>query len=154
MESDSQNSAVQYPSPVDTFRSMLRTTLRLKRRLRPLFAERGLTGAQFGTLRRIPDHGISLTELASMSSTDPPTVSGIVDRLVKAGLIRRERSQVDRRVVEITLTDQGRATLNEVVPLHRQTVSEALSPLSPSELSTLTDLLGKVERHLAADADD
>ena len=50
---------------VASFRSLLRVGLRLKRQVQPVLAARDLTGAQFGTLLRIPDEGIPLTKLAA-----------------------------------------------------------------------------------------
>lgn len=133
---------------MDAFRALLRTARRLRRITGPILAEWGLTGAQFGSLSRIPPEGISLTELAAMSSADPATVSGIVDRLVRDGFISRERSAEDRRAVHITLTEKGKETLAAVIPIHRRAVSEALGPMDEESLRALLSLLGRIEAHL------
>jgi len=72
------------------------------------WAEMGLTTAQLRVLflvRETP--GVTAGELAQRLSVTPPTISGIVDRLVKLSLIRREDDESDRRLVRNFLTDQG-----------------------------------------------
>src|SRR5690606_17477331 len=105
------------------FRDLLRVSRKLRRLVRPIFAEWDLTGAQYATLSRIPEQGISLTELAESSSSDPATLSGVVERLTKSGLVTRKRSTSDRRVVVISLTEQGRAVVDAIEPLHEDAVS-------------------------------
>jgi DNA-binding MarR family transcriptional regulator len=72
------------------------------------WAELGLTTAQLRVLflvRETP--GVTAGELATRLSVTPPTISGIVDRLVKLGLMRREDDLTDRRLVRNHLTDAG-----------------------------------------------
>ena len=74
------------------------------------WAELGLTTAQLRVLflvREAP--GVTAGELAQRLAVTPPTISGIVDRLVKLGLIRREDDDSDRRLVRNLLTDPGEA---------------------------------------------
>jgi DNA-binding MarR family transcriptional regulator len=72
------------------------------------WAELGLTTAQLRVLfmmRHQP--GVTAGELATRLSVTPPTISGIVDRLVRLGLVRREDDATDRRLVRNSLTTQG-----------------------------------------------
>lgn len=74
------------------------------------WAELGLTTAQLRVmflLRQSP--GVTAGELASRLSVTPPTISGIVDRLVKLDLVRREDDESDRRLVRNVLTERGEA---------------------------------------------
>lgn len=130
---------------LETYRALLRTALYLKRAMKTLFSRYNLTGAQFGTLTRIPPEGIPLTQLAEMAWADPGNVSGIVDRLEREGWVQRHRSSQDRRVVLIALTAQGRALLDEILPLHRAAVRQVMGVLSAAERATLRDLLARIE---------
>lgn len=72
------------------------------------WGEMGLTTAQLRVLflvREAP--GVTAGELAQKLAVTPPTISGIVDRLVRLDLIRREDDESDRRLVRNMLTDQG-----------------------------------------------
>lgn len=72
------------------------------------WAEMGLTTAQLRVLFLVRESpGVTAGELATKISVTPPTISGIVDRLVKMDLIRREDDDSDRRLVRNMLTDQG-----------------------------------------------
>lgn len=138
--------APEHPDVMDTFRSLLRTARKLRRLVRPLLTAYDLTGAQYGTLSRIPLEGISLTELAESSSSDLATVSGVVERLAKSGLATRERSPADRRVVVIRLTERGKAVVEAIAPQYREVVARVLGKMAPERLAALCDLLDEVER--------
>ena len=138
---------------MNAYRGLLRTSRKLRRLVRPIFVARDLTRSQFATLSRIPREGISLTELAEVSSADPATVSGVVERLAKGGLVTRERSTLDRRVVVITLTERGQAVLNAITPLHEEVVSQVFGKMAPERLTRLCEILDEVECLIdAADA--
>src|SRR5918995_1909190 len=82
--------------------------LRLSRELRKETEQLGVTARQTTLLwlvKRSP--GLSLAELAAEEGISPPAMSGHVDRLERAGLLERERSQGDRRRVGLRLTDDG-----------------------------------------------
>jgi DNA-binding MarR family transcriptional regulator len=72
------------------------------------WAEIGLTTAQLRVLFLVRESaGVTAGELATKLGVTPPTISGIVDRLVKLSLIRREDDENDRRLVRNFLTDAG-----------------------------------------------
>lgn len=129
---------------VHTYRSLLRTSLRLRRHVRRLLNSYGLTGAQYGLLTRIPPEGIALTQLAATAWADPGNTSGVVDRLVREGLVQRTRSTQDRRVVMISLSDAGRELLAKLTPLYTQAVSDLMQGLSLQEVAALQTLLEKL----------
>ncbi|HOX43251.1 MAG TPA: MarR family transcriptional regulator [Myxococcota bacterium] len=99
-------------------------------------ADIGLTGPQRLVVRIIGRaRGITPGELASILHLDPSTLTGILQRLERARLIRRSRDPKDRRRVHLSLTRQGLA-LDE---LRRGTVEAsvraALSQMTPRELA-------------------
>ena len=68
-------------------------------------AATGLSAAQLFILRQLADQpASSLAELAERTLTDPSSVSSVVDRLVRRGLVRRHRPRSDARRVELRLT--------------------------------------------------
>lgn len=69
----------------------------------------------------IDRHGeITMSQIADYVNVPMSTATGIVDRLVKNGYLKRERSDSDRRVVVIKLTDKGKVLIDEL----KGTVSE------------------------------
>ncbi|GJM80224.1 MAG: MarR family transcriptional regulator [Paenibacillus sp.] len=90
---------------VESFREVKRAFYQLLSKQAEPF---GITGIQFMTLKRIQNNPqIGVTELADQLRMGNSTVSGVVDRLVKAGLVVRERLDEDRRSVVLQITDKG-----------------------------------------------
>ena len=77
------------------------------------FGEYGLTSEQFGVLVTMKYIGESArpTDIARWLSRSPNSVSMIIDRMVKAGLVKRTRGKKDRREVRITATSKGENAL-------------------------------------------
>ncbi len=72
------------------------------------WSELGLTTGQLRVLFYIRTQpGVTAGELAQRLAVTPPTISGIVDRLVKLGLVKRCDDPADRRLVRNTLSEQG-----------------------------------------------
>jgi DNA-binding MarR family transcriptional regulator len=106
-----------------------------------------LTGPQLTVIKLLAGIGeLSLTELSANMQTRNSTVTGIIDRMEAADLVRRARSEDDRRVVKIRLTAKGRA-LARSVPIEPMSLfRQALETLSPQEARGLLRLLSKLER--------
>jgi len=94
----------------------------------------GVSNSQFRILMFIQKRpGAALQDVARHLGLTSPTTSTTVDELVNRQLILREPSTEDRRKITLTLTDQGRQTLEEVFEHSRQHLAGYLSPLSSEE---------------------
>jgi DNA-binding MarR family transcriptional regulator len=72
----------------------------------------GVTSLQLMVIRALSQHeNLTLRELADRMQLTASTMSGVVDRLVKAGLVERDRSTEDRRALVLHLTEAGREKL-------------------------------------------
>ena len=87
---------------------------------------------------------LSPKRLAQALALSAPNLTMLLDRLQERGLLKRERSQTDRRSQNIVLTDEGlrvaRASAAAAGPMER----DLLERLSPAERAMLIELLGKV----------
>ncbi len=84
---------------------------------RVLVTRYGLTGPQLTVLKALRgNEGVSVTRLGEAVHLSQATVTGILDRLTRAGLVTRQRSTEDRRRMEVWLTDAGRETLGQAPP--------------------------------------
>jgi len=118
-----------------------------------LLARHGLTFAKWVamiSLRRFGD--LSMTRLAKLSATDRTTLTRSVDSLIVEGLVLRETSPSDRRIVVIRLTDMGRALLAriraEIRPLNR----DVCANLTSDEQAAMTRALRKMLDGLIVEA--
>lgn len=77
------------------------------------------------------------------------TVTGLLDTLAKRGLVRREPHPNDRRMVMVHLTKAGSRTADRVRRVVHRAEAEWMVSLNEHERAHLTELLGKVQLHLA-----
>src|ERR1700677_4054025 len=122
---------------------------RLNRKLRQQ-ALAGLSPAQasaLGTVNRLASP--TLGELAAAEQVQPPTVTRLVASLESAGLVAREADGVDRRVVRVRITAEGRRRLQRIRTLKDAYLTRRLAALDPSERDLTEALTGLLE-HLVA----
>jgi len=97
-----------------------------------------LTIPQLKSLFLIARRGSMNTKsLAEGLGVTPSNVTGIVDRLVKQGLVSRQEDPEDRRMLRIQVTDQGEAILTSLREETVSTMSDVLAHMSVEELSSL-----------------
>jgi DNA-binding MarR family transcriptional regulator len=89
-------------------------------------------------------------ELTREMAIEPPTTSKMLSRLERAGVIVRNRSELDRRTVLVTLTEAGRALEGPVNAAWRTLEEDTVGALTPEEQDQLLVLLGRVLESLAA----
>lgn len=118
------------------------------RRLTKTLAKRfGLTGPQLTVIKILDQIGdLSLSSLSGRIKANNSTVTGIIDRMEREGLVRRERSQTDRRMVLIRLTDKGRALAGQIEVQPMEIFRQAVAALPKSEMQTLFSILDRVQR--------
>ncbi len=113
----------------------------------------GLTRAQWlclGRLARFP--GVTQRELAELMDVAPITLSRIVTRLERDGLIARRADPADRRVWRLYLTAEAEPLILKLSALARQLEEEILAVLTPAERAQLKDMLHRIAARLAGRA--
>jgi DNA-binding MarR family transcriptional regulator len=124
--------------------------VRLNRKLRQQ-ALAGLSPAQasaLGTVNRLGSP--TLGELAAAEQVQPPTVTRLVASLESAGLVARETDGVDRRVVRVRITGEGRRNLQRIRSLKNAYLNRRLAALDPAE-QQLAESMTSLLEHLVAD---
>ena len=112
----------------------------------------GLTHAQFMALGMLVGHdqACTMSDLTSITFQDAPTMTGIIDRLVKMKLVQRTRSERDRRVVLVEATPAGVELIQQIEAEIVQRHQQCYEDLSDDQLSLLEHLLRYIVReHLA-----
>ena len=107
--------------------------------------EYGLTPPQFGILEALYHLGpLSLGELADKLLVTGGNVTYVMDRLEEQGLVYRERSPADRRIIQAKLTAKGHALVAEVFPGHGEFVESLCDALDGAEQEEMRALLKKL----------
>jgi DNA-binding MarR family transcriptional regulator len=123
----------------------------LQKQSKRLEAEAGITGPQRLVLRlvsRFP--GISAGDLAQLIRLHPSTVTGILQRLVAAKLLRRERHPRDSRRVHLRTTARAAWYVKPSSGTVEETVRRVLRRASPANIRGARAVLAEIERQLNA----
>jgi DNA-binding MarR family transcriptional regulator len=107
------------------------------------YGEKGLTMEQFTVLMAMKYIGGSVrpTDVAEWIGRSPNSVSMIIDRMVKAGLVRRTRDRIDRRVVHLVATSKAENSLKLAIPASWEFIHRIMLPLSQADRHTFARLL-------------
>ena len=128
---------------------LVRTHGRITTRSTEIFKRHGVTEQQYHALRVLEaaePGGLPCLELAQQLPTPAPDITRLLDRMRRAGLVRRRRLDADRRVVMIELTERARAIICRIRPEVAEFHRARLAHMTPDELDLLGRLLRKVRR--------
>jgi len=110
-----------------------------------LSMDRNLTPQQFAVLARLGEtNRVSQNELGRQTAMDPSTMNGVVQRLIKRGLIAKHKCHKDKRMILLELTGHGAAALEQLLAAAHEITRETLAPLSKYEQDHLLDLLRRI----------
>lgn len=116
------------------------STFRLARRLRAERAVDSMSDGQFAVLAALKVHGPhTLGDLAERERVKAPSMNRTVNCLEESGYLTRTPDDVDRRKVNIALTEAGRDVVDETVRRRDSWLEAALGGLSLAERDTLRD---------------
>jgi DNA-binding MarR family transcriptional regulator len=128
----------------DLIDALVRTSFVTMAVLNRAAAEHDLSLSQIRILGILQDRRIKMSELAAVLGLDKSTVSGLVDRAEKRGLVQRAASPADGRAVDVFLSEAGA----ELAARGRVEVARALSPmtgaLTAAQTRRLTALLEQI----------
>lgn len=101
------------------------------------------TIAQGGILALLKQNsGRTMTELSKILSIDNSTITGLIDRLEKAGFAKRNSHPQDRRVSQIMITPEGLDEANRSIKVMRRVNEEIKSGFAPDEVEAFKNVLG------------
>jgi len=116
-----------------------------------VFLKYGLSTEKWGVVASIKSRGpLRPSDLSMMQARTPNSMSMLIDRMVKTGLVRRTRDRKDRRVVTVSLTSKAESVAEPAVTAGWEFIHEILSPLSDNEQRTLANMLETVKCELVA----
>ena len=118
------------------------------RRIALALGELGLTPEQHELLALVDSGLSSPAEIHAASRRDKTTVSRVVSRAAKAGLVAQSRHPKDRRRQVVALTEEGRAALASSRRVVSRAAPRALEPLSPKQRRRLAKIVKKLQAFL------
>ena len=109
-----------------------------------------ITVPQLIVLDCLSRHGeCPMHKIAESMNISFSTATGMMDRLVKQGLVQRLPGEHDRRTVLVTITSKGKRIIEEVFEQKRKGIMELFKPLTGQERRQYLDILQKLSSHLS-----
>jgi DNA-binding MarR family transcriptional regulator len=132
---------------VEELRESFRGVMTAIRRLRGRETHRGddLSFAQYSLLFYLADGELSAGALATAAALSPASVTQMLDGLEAASLVARTRSQRDKRVVLVSLTEHGRSVVAERRAHFERVWRAALEEFDERELAAASAVLNRVQ---------
>ncbi|GAA5047866.1 DNA-binding MarR family transcriptional regulator [Thermocatellispora tengchongensis] len=124
--------------------ALVRSTFQVVGVLTRIGAERDLSLTQLRVLGILRDRRPRMTELAAFLGLDKSTLSGLIDRAERRGLVARGKDPHDRRVVDVFLTQAGLELAEQVYDEVRRALAPVTNRLDPQDRDQLVQLLRAV----------
>jgi DNA-binding MarR family transcriptional regulator len=116
----------------------------------------GLTDVQFNLLMLLKYQGqtedLSQARLSEMMLVNRANITGLVDRMEKAGLVKRTGDPADRRTRRIVLTPKGRQWVDRLEPLYARQIKHLMRSLGRREVDRLIRLCETIRHNLKTSA--
>ena len=105
----------------------------------------GLNASEFGVLELLYNKGPHpLQQIGGKILITSGTMTYVVDKLAKKGLLIRRPCDKDRRIIYAELTEAGKARMSEILPNHYKTLAESFASLNSEETEQANGLLKKI----------
>ncbi len=145
------------PSATEVFLSLLRTGDEAFRFVENNLGRHDITQGRFGVLMALWQNCrrdgaaqcLTPAELADRTGVTRATMTGLIDTLVRDGLVTRAPHPEDRRMMSVMITNRGAELLTKILPEHFREMAWLLQPLTEAERKTLVALLTKVLQRAA-----
>ena len=136
----------------EAFVALLRTADVVRWRLSEVVEPHGITLVQYNVLRILRgsrEGGLPTLEIAERMIEQAPGITRLVDRLERAGFVRRERVKSDRRQVICHIEEKGLKLLSWLDASMPQSTEVLFSGLKPAEIDKLNETLGAIRKACA-----
>ena len=131
--------------------NLIRTANVLSDAFEQMLKPHGITGTQYNVLRILrgaEPEGLCRNEVAERLLNRMPDATRLLDRMEQAGLVSRERSTVDRRLVTTRITEKGRQVVDGLDEAADAEHEKILGHMSEEQLAALIELLESARRNL------
>jgi len=124
---------------------LARTARSMKRALEAHLSTYNITASQYIVLALLAERdGISLSRLGERLYFDSPTITGIVDRMERDGLVQRKRTSDDRRVINIVLTPKGKDLFRKIQVIAEDVNRKAMATFTVRQEKEFVEALDRI----------
>lgn len=136
-------------SSYDVWREFLRTWKTWYKASEKNLISMGVSTVEYRILKNLTERGsLPMIELANINMVTQGWITGVVDKLEELGYVSRERSDTDRRVINITVSNRGKAFFKKIETLHLKFIEDSLRNFTDEEKYNILNFLKKIEINL------
>jgi MarR family transcriptional regulator, 2-MHQ and catechol-resistance regulon repressor len=127
------------------FLILMQTSKAIHDRIKEEMTKNKLGITEFSVLEVLYQKGKqTIQQIGSCILVSSGSMTYVIDKLEQRGLLSRNACPDDRRVIHVTLTDDGNDLMNEIMPKYHELVDDMFDSLNSNEAETLVQLLKKV----------
>lgn len=131
------------------FLVLMQTSKAIHERIKEEMASNKLGITEFSVLEVLYQKGKqTIQQIGHCILISSGSMTYVIDKLEKRGLLSRNACPDDRRVIHVTLTDEGYELMNEIMPKYHEFVYDMFEGLNSNEAETLVELLKKVRNNV------
>jgi MarR family transcriptional repressor of mepA len=121
----------------------------LRNKLDYMLNEHDITASQFSVLNILYQSEVPLasSQIAAILNSDRPTISGVIFRLEKKGLINRQRDDYDRRVEHLILTEKAKDVIDTLIAKSNSISNEVNQIISETNTEKFNQILMMLSEH-------
>lgn len=139
----------EFQPAIDAYVMLRRTSDAVSRYVESELGQWGITTSQYGVLLHLMSgKAHSMSDLSELIFRSNSSLTSLIDRMEKDGLVTRVAHKNDRRVTTVLLTPKGKDLLQRIRAKHRPFLANMMSCLGLEELNQLRDTLRKIEAKL------
>jgi MarR family transcriptional regulator, 2-MHQ and catechol-resistance regulon repressor len=133
------------------FLMLMQTSRAIQEQIRDDMAKNNLTITEFAVLEVLFHKGKqTIQQLASSVLISSGSMTYVIDKLEQKALLKRNACPEDRRVIHITLTENGLELMNNIMPKHEGFIDFTFDSLTSNEKENLVRLLKKVKNRVVS----
>lgn len=131
------------------FLILMQTSKSIHERIKEEMTRNKLSITEFSVLEVLYQKGKqTIQQIGNCILISSGSMTYVIDKLEQKGLINRNDCPNDRRVIHVTLTDEGNELMEEIMPKHHKLVDHMFDSLNSNEAETLVQLLKKVRNNV------
>ncbi|AAT43761.1 MarR family winged helix-turn-helix transcriptional regulator [Picrophilus oshimae] len=109
----------------------------------------GISTVEYRILKNLYERGpLPMIELANINMVTQGWITGVVDKMEKNGYVKRDRSQNDRRVINISITEKGIEFFKHIAELHLNYIDMTLQDFTDYDMNEMIKLLQRVQENV------
>jgi len=136
-------------SSYDVWREFIKTWKTWYRASEKNLMSMGISTVEYRILKNLNKRGaLPMIELANINMVTQGWITGVIDKLEKLNYVTRERSETDRRVININITKKGKTFFKKIEGLHLKFIDDSLKNFDDEEKYNILNFLKKIEGNI------